>query len=92
MQPAFTLRRTSCATLVLGMALAILAACTSLAPGEGPASADRAERLLRQNNPTAAAQMYERLAADNTPPSSVDFLLSAARAWLTAGKPADARG
>ncbi|MEO8309154.1 MAG: penicillin-binding protein activator [Pseudomonadota bacterium] len=75
-----------------GFALALLAACVSnQAPGEGPASADRAERLLRQNNPTAAAQMYERLAADNMPPVSVDFWLAAARAWLTAGKPADAQ-
>ena len=93
MQPAFTHRRPSFAALVLtGFTLACLAACVSnLAPGEGPASADRAERLLRQNNPAAAAQMYERLAADNMPPASVDFSLSAARAWLTAGKPADAQ-
>jgi outer membrane PBP1 activator LpoA protein len=93
MQPAFTQQRVSLAALALaGFVLACLAACvSSQAPGEGPASVDRAERLLRQNNPAAAAQMYERLAADNTPPASVNFSLSAARAWLTANKPADAQ-
>ncbi len=91
MQPASTHRCISLAALALGFTLALVAACTSMAPGEGPASADRAERLLRQNNPAAAAQMFERLAADNMPPARVDFALSAARAWLAANKPADAQ-
>ena len=46
------------------LALLLLGACvTAPVDGTGPASADRAERLLKQGNPTAAAQMYERLAA-----------------------------
>jgi uncharacterized protein len=78
--------------VLAAIAVVTLSACvSSQSPGSGPASVDRAERLLRQNNPTAAAQMYERLAAANTPPSSVDFSLAAARAWLTAGRPADAQ-
>ncbi|MGC4029856.1 MAG: penicillin-binding protein activator [Steroidobacteraceae bacterium] len=70
---------------------ALLAGCSSLQePGAGPASVDRAERLLRQNNPVAAAQMYERLAAANVPPDQVDFALAAVRAWLAATRPGDA--
>jgi uncharacterized protein len=83
---AFT--RLACACL-LGL---LVAGCTALdAPGTGPASVDRAERLLRQNNPSAAAQMYERLAQDNPPPDRNDFVLAAARAWLAANRPDDAQ-
>lgn len=69
----------------------LIAGCTSLQePGAGPASVDRAERLLRQGNPVAAAQMYERLSAANAPPDQAEFALHAARAWLAAERPADA--
>jgi hypothetical protein len=48
------------------LALLVLGACTTgPVDGTGPASADRAERLEKQGNFTAAAQMYERLAAQN---------------------------
>jgi outer membrane PBP1 activator LpoA protein len=59
--------------------------------GTGPASVDRAELLLRQANPTAAAQMYEQLAAGNPPPARNDLALSAARAWLAANRADDAQ-
>lgn len=93
MQPTLRQHRTSLVALVLTtVALAILQGCASnLKPEAGPASVDRAERLLRQGNAIAGAQMYERLAAANPPPSSVDFALSAARAWLAANRPADAQ-
>jgi hypothetical protein len=70
----------------------LLAGCVpATTEGPGPASADRAERLQRQGNYTAAAQMYERLAAQNPPPDSINFALSAARAWLSANRADDAQ-
>jgi uncharacterized protein len=69
-----------------------LTACTSvLAPGSGPASVDKAERLLKQGNPAAAAQMYSDLASQNSLPESVDQHLAAARAWLAANRGDDAQ-
>jgi uncharacterized protein len=77
--------------LVLGV-LCGLAACTSvLAPGSGPASVDKAERLLKQGNAAAAAQMYSDLANQNSLPESVDQHLAAARAWLAANRGDDAQ-
>ncbi len=71
---------------------ALLAGCaTSPSTGTGPASVSRAERLLQQNNPTAAAQMYERLAQDNPPPDRNEYALAAARAWLAANRADDAQ-
>jgi uncharacterized protein len=77
-------------------ALAVLAlllgACTTgPVDGTGPASADRAERLQNQGNFTAAAQMYERLAAQNPAPANLDFALAAAHAWLAGNRPDDAQ-
>ena len=90
LQPAMRASRSTPA--LLAACVLLLAACaTTSDPGAGPASAERAERLLRQNNPAAAAQMYERLAAANTPPSGPGYALSAARAWLAAGRPDDAQ-
>lgn len=87
MQPA----RARARSLAMALLIGALAACAPLQePGSGPASVDRAERLLRQNNPAAAAEMYERLAAGNPPPRQVDFALAAARAWLAASRPDDA--
>jgi outer membrane PBP1 activator LpoA protein len=74
------------------LAAAWLAGCASpSAPGTGPASVSRAERLLQQNNPTAAAQMYEQLAQNNPPPDRDDFALAAVRAWLAANRADDAQ-
>lgn len=77
------------------LAMCLIIACgascaTAPSPEEGPASTARAELLLRQNNPAAAARMYEELAAGNPPPARLDLALQAARAWLTANRPADA--
>lgn len=75
----------------LALLLVLVTACAPLQEsGGGPASVDRAERLLRQNNPAAAAEMYERLAEANPPPRQGDFQLAAARAWLAAARPDDA--
>ena len=77
---------------ILALLLTWLAGCTPISTqGPGPASADRAERLQRQGNFAAAAQMYERLATQNPPPDSAGFALLAARAWLSANRPDDAQ-
>jgi outer membrane PBP1 activator LpoA protein len=97
MQPLSTDRRVTglqraALCLALGIALCTLQACVpGQGTGSGPASVDRAERLLRQGNATAAAQMYERLAADNPPPDGPGFSLAAARAWLSANRGDDAQ-
>jgi outer membrane PBP1 activator LpoA protein len=71
---------------------AIMAGCAlPPASGSGPASVDRANLLLRQDNPAAAAQMFEQLAAGNPPPGRNDLALSAARAWLSANRADDAQ-
>jgi outer membrane PBP1 activator LpoA protein len=74
-------------------AIFLQAACSTTGGGLGaalPASAERAERLLRQGNHAGAAQMYETLAGDNPAPANADFALLAAREWLAANRPADA--
>jgi hypothetical protein len=79
------------ACLAVAVALLSLAGCVSApGPAAGPPSVDRAERMLQQNNPVAAAQIYEQLATTNPPPKGPGFALDAARAWLTAGRPDDA--
>jgi uncharacterized protein len=86
MQPATPVLVIRVALLLL-LAAMFITACSPLQnSASGPASVDRAERLLRQNNPAAAAQVYERLASDNAPPASIDFSFSAARAWLQASR------
>ena len=76
----------ACLLAVLGTSCATLQVS-----GTGPASVDRAELLLRQDNPSAAAQMYEQLAASNPAPARNDLVLSAARAWLAANRADDAQ-
>src|SRR5512139_287952 len=79
-------------TAVPLLALLLLGACaTGPVDGTGPASADRAERLQKQGNFTAAAQMYERLAAQNPAPDNLNFALAAAHAWLAGNRPDDAQ-
>lgn len=89
MQPNLSSRLATAAAVCLGM---LLAGCVSpQAPGSGPASVNRAEQLLRQNNPAEAAQMYEQLAQANPPPDRNEFALAAARAWLAANRADDAQ-
>jgi outer membrane PBP1 activator LpoA protein len=94
MQPAsFTARhRAAALLLLLLMSLLALAGCSQNPADESaPASVDRADRLQKQGNFASAAQMYERLAAQNPPPASVGYALSAARAWLSANRADDAQ-
>lgn len=80
------------AAVVACLLAAVMAGCASPpAAGTGPASVARAELLLRQDNPAAAAQMFEQLAAGNPPPGRNDLVLSAARAWLAANRADDAQ-
>jgi outer membrane PBP1 activator LpoA protein len=85
-------RSTPVFRLLAAGALAVLLAACQTAPGDsGPASATRAERLLRQGNHAEAARMYEQLAANNTPPDRDEFALAATRAWLDANRADDAQ-
>jgi hypothetical protein len=77
--------------LLLLFAAAVLAGCASLGGGAPPPSLERAEALDRGGNPAAAAAEFERLAAQNPPAPAWDLRLRAARAWLAAGRPGDAR-
>jgi uncharacterized protein len=87
-----TLTNSSSAGFVACLLAVLVAGCATLpASGTGPASVDRAELLMRQDNPTAAAQMYEQLAAGNPAPARNDLALSAARAWLAANRADDAQ-
>ncbi|MEZ5458707.1 MAG: penicillin-binding protein activator [Steroidobacteraceae bacterium] len=84
------LPRTARTLLALGLLL-LAAGCTSLAPGQAPASLDRAEALLRDGRAAPAASEFERLAAQNAPAAAYDFKLRAVRAWARAARPGDAR-
>jgi outer membrane PBP1 activator LpoA protein len=78
-------------TLVTVVAMAmILAGCPTTPRRGGPPSVDRAEQLLRSGDPAAAAAVYERLAGETTGTDAAEFNLRAARAWLAAGRAADA--
>lgn len=76
--------------LVLIAATLLLAACPSTPRKGGPPSVDRAEALVRAGDQAGAAAVYERLGAETTGTDRAEFLLRAARAWLAAGRPADA--
>ncbi|HUG72701.1 MAG TPA: penicillin-binding protein activator [Steroidobacteraceae bacterium] len=77
--------------LAAGALLALLASCQTTPGGPGPASATRAERLLRQGNHVEAARMYEQLASNNPAPARDEFALIATRAWLDANRADDAQ-
>jgi hypothetical protein len=69
----------------------VLGGCASLGGGAPPPSLERAEALELRGEMAAAATEFERLAAQNPPASAWDLRLRAARAWLVAGRPGDAR-
>lgn len=75
---------------VLLLIAAAFAGCTSLGSAPPP-SLERAEALARSGESAAAAAEFERLAAENPPAQAWDLRLRAARAWLAAGRPGDAR-
>jgi outer membrane PBP1 activator LpoA protein len=77
--------------LAAGALLALLASCQTTPGDSGPASAIRADRLLRQGNLDEAARMYEQLAINNPAPARDDFALLATRAWLDANRADDAQ-
>jgi outer membrane PBP1 activator LpoA protein len=77
--PTRPLARLSCAALV---ALAV-SGCPSLQRGLPP-SVDRAESLEHSGDTVGAARVYEDLAEENTGSERNDFLLRAARDYLSA--------
>jgi outer membrane PBP1 activator LpoA protein len=89
-QPAFLPRL---ATLLCAVAMgAFITGCVPSQPGSsGPASADRADRLLRRGDNAAAAEMYEQLAERNPAPQRSDYAFASARAWLAANRADDAQ-
>ncbi|MEO8017548.1 MAG: penicillin-binding protein activator [Pseudomonadota bacterium] len=68
----------------------VLTGCPSTPRRGGPPSVDRAEQLTRAGDHAAAAAVYARLAAETTGSDSAEFRLRAVRAWLAAGRAADA--
>jgi outer membrane PBP1 activator LpoA protein len=68
----------------------LLAGCPTTPRRGGPPNVDRAETLTRSGDHAGAAAIYERLAADTSGSDSVEFRLRAIRAWLAAGRPAEA--
>jgi outer membrane PBP1 activator LpoA protein len=76
---------------LLALVVLLASACTSLGPGQAPPSLERAEALLRAGDAAPAAGEFERLATQNPPGAAYDLYLRAARAWLAAARPGDAR-
>jgi outer membrane PBP1 activator LpoA protein len=86
------LNRTRSLLALLGLlAIAVMLAGCPGGPARVPTSTvDRAEAAIRSGDPAGAAALYERLASQTTSTDADEFRLRAARAWLAAGKPADA--
>ena len=82
------LHRSLALLALFGMTL-LLAGCPST-PRTGPSAVDRADAATRSGDHAGAAALYERLATETTGSDSVEFRLLAARAWLAAGRAADA--
>ena len=89
MTPKKALIRPFTVLIVVALA-AVLAGCPATPRRGGPPNVDRAEELTRTGNHAGAAALYERLASETTGSDSVEFRLRAARAWLAAGRAADA--
>jgi outer membrane PBP1 activator LpoA protein len=78
------------AALVVVVLAVVLTGCPSTPRRGGPPNVDRAEELVRAGDHAGAAALYERLATETTGSDSAEFRLRAARAWLAAGRAADA--
>jgi outer membrane PBP1 activator LpoA protein len=76
--------------LIAVIATALLLAGCPTTPRVGPSTVDRADAASRAGDHAGAAALYERLAGETTGTDSVEFRLRAARAWLAAGRAADA--
>jgi outer membrane PBP1 activator LpoA protein len=68
---------------------ALLAGCPTTRT-TGPSNVDRAEAATRSGDHAGAASLYEQLAEKTTGSDSIEFRLRAARAWLAAGRAAEA--
>lgn len=76
---------------LLTLTVCVLVSCASLGPStEAPPSLDRARAFERSGDHAAAAQTYEKLAAQNTGTEQNGLLLLAAAEHLRARKPQDA--
>jgi len=82
------LHRSLAIIAVLTTAL-LLSGCPTT-PRAGTSTVDRADAATRAGDHAGAAALYERLAGETTGSDSVEFRLRAARAWLAAGRAADA--
>lgn len=89
MTPMKALKRPFTVLAVVALS-AVLAGCPSTPRRAGTSNVDRAEELTRGGDHAGAAALYERLAAETTGSDSAEFRLRAARAWLAAGRAADA--
>jgi uncharacterized protein len=89
MTPTKALIKPIAVVAVVAAAL-LLAGCPSTPRRGGPPTVDRAEQLRSSGDFAGAAAVYERLATETTGSDSAEFLLRAARAWFSAGRPADA--
>ena len=79
-------------SLALGalvVAALMLTGCPST-PRVSTSTVDRAVAATRAGDHAGAAALYERLAGETTGSDSIEFRLRAARAWLAAGRAADA--
>jgi outer membrane PBP1 activator LpoA protein len=79
--------------LLRGIGVLTLVVALSGCPGLGPKppaerapDAQTAEKLVRQGDHRAAAQMFERLAAGAVAPAQAQYALRAAEQWLAAGE------
>jgi outer membrane PBP1 activator LpoA protein len=72
------------------LTLAVMLVGCPTQPRVATSNAERAEAAMRSGDAAGAAALYERLATQTTGTDSIEFRLRAARAWLAAGRPADA--
>jgi outer membrane PBP1 activator LpoA protein len=89
MTPKKALVRPFAVLVVVALAV-VLTGCPTTPRRGGPPNVDRAVELTRTGDHAGAAAIYERLAAETTGSDSAEFRLRAARAWLAAGRAADA--
>jgi outer membrane PBP1 activator LpoA protein len=80
----------SLAPVGLSLVALLLAGCPSTTSRTSTSAAARAEEAMRSGDHAGAAALYERLATEAAGSDIAEFRLRAARAWLAAGRPADA--
>ncbi len=80
----------SLAPVCLASMALLLAGCPSTTSRTSTSASARAEEAMRSGDHAGAAALYEKLAAEAAGSDIAEFRLRAARAWLAAGRPADA--